>query len=104
MTILAPPTTEPLRGEDTTVVTSPSPPTAFGYTDPPLPFQLGSIVSDVTHHLDLRLMAPLGNGSYAIVYLAQDEKTGKSYALKCLSKMTLTEEQLDVQSNEVGLG
>lgn len=60
-------------------------------------------MSDVTHNLDYNLVAPLGNGSYAIVYLVQEVKTGKLFALKCLSKMSLTEEQLNVQANEVSV-
>ncbi|CAG8482142.1 10325_t:CDS:2 [Paraglomus occultum] len=65
-----------------------------------MPFELGSTIHDPTHDVTYRLIQPLGNGSYAVVYMAHNNKDNRLYALKCLSKANLSEYHLSVQRNE----
>ncbi|KAJ2692940.1 hypothetical protein H4R19_006072, partial [Coemansia spiralis] len=48
-----------------------------------------------------RLLSVLGEGSYAVVYLAHCSQDGAKYALKCLSKLDLTPRQLALQRTEL---
>ncbi|RIA84712.1 kinase-like domain-containing protein, partial [Glomus cerebriforme] len=48
-----------------------------------------------------QLIQPLGNGSYAVVYMVREKNTGQFYALKCLSKANLSDYHLEIQHNEV---
>ncbi|KAF9168086.1 hypothetical protein DFQ26_001543 [Actinomortierella ambigua] len=74
----------------------------FGDTDDvPLPFPIRTIVADPETGLSLTLCQALGAGSYAVVYLAQEVATGVLYALKCLGKGKLTEDEVAIQRNEV---
>ena len=66
-----------------------------------IPFELGSTIHDSSHDVTYRLIHPLGNGSYAVVYMVHSSKDNKLYALKCLSKANLSEYHLSVQRNEV---
>lgn len=68
---------------------------------PPLPFSLGSVITDTQKNLNLRLIEALGSGSYAIVYKAQALNDGPIYALKCISKLDLSNEDLEVQRQEI---
>jgi len=69
--------------------------------DVPLPFPIQTIVADPQTGLSLTLISALGAGSYAVVYLAKELASGTLYALKCLGKDKLTEEEVAVQRNEV---
>ncbi|CAB5378149.1 unnamed protein product [Rhizophagus irregularis] len=66
-----------------------------------LPFNLGSTIVNPVDGSEYHLIQPLGNGSYAVVYMAQEKNTGKFYALKCLSKANLSDYHLEIQHNEV---
>ncbi|KAJ2815087.1 hypothetical protein FBU31_007060, partial [Coemansia sp. 'formosensis'] len=73
-----------------------------GYVDPDsLPFALGSDIVDPTTGKQYRLLSVLGEGSYAVVYLARCSHDGVKYALKCLSKLGLTARQLSLQRTEL---
>ncbi|KAJ2885494.1 hypothetical protein H4R27_001345 [Coemansia aciculifera] len=73
-----------------------------GYVDPDsLPFALGSDIADATTGKQYRLLSVLGEGSYAVVYLARCSHDGAKYALKCLSKLGLTARQLALQRTEL---
>ncbi|KAJ2031044.1 hypothetical protein IW146_000020 [Coemansia sp. RSA 922] len=73
-----------------------------GYVDPDsLPFALGSDIADPTTGKQYRLLSVLGEGSYAVVYLARCSHDGAKYALKCLSKLGLTSRQLALQRTEL---
>lgn len=67
----------------------------------PLPFPIKTIVADPQTGLSLTLISALGAGSYAVVYLAKEVASGTLYALKCLGKDKLTEEEVAIQRNEV---
>ncbi|KAG0040281.1 hypothetical protein BGZ82_004068 [Podila clonocystis] len=67
----------------------------------PLPFPIKTIVADPQTGLSLTLISALGAGSYAVVYLAKEVASGSLYALKCLGKDKLTEEEVAIQRNEV---
>lgn len=67
----------------------------------PLPFPIQTIVADPQTGLSLTLISALGAGSYAVVYLAKEVASGTLYALKCLGKDKLTEEEVAIQRNEV---
>ncbi|KAI8603288.1 hypothetical protein EDD21DRAFT_319205 [Dissophora ornata] len=67
----------------------------------PLPFPIKTIVADPQTGLSLTLISALGAGSYAVVYLAKEVASGTLYALKCLGKDKLTDEEVAVQRNEV---
>ncbi|KAK3811149.1 MAG: kinase-like domain-containing protein, partial [Benniella sp.] len=69
--------------------------------DVPLPFPIKTIVADPQTGLSLTLVSALGAGSYAVVYLAKEVASGTLYALKCLGKDKLTEEEVTIQKNEV---
>ncbi|RKP38851.1 kinase-like domain-containing protein, partial [Dimargaris cristalligena] len=45
----------------------------------------------------------IGSGSYAVVYLAQNNRTRAVQAIKCLSKISLDEDQLEMQRLELRL-
>ncbi|KAF9923104.1 hypothetical protein FBU30_006786 [Linnemannia zychae] len=82
--------------------TDPVPDDYFGDSDEvPLPFPINTIVADPQTGLSLTLISALGAGSYAVVYLAKEVASGTLYALKCLGKNKLTEDELTVQRNEV---
>ncbi|KAJ2510871.1 hypothetical protein H4217_007653 [Coemansia sp. RSA 1939] len=73
-----------------------------GYIDPEsLPFELGSEITDNTTGKRYKLLSVLGEGSYAVVYLARCNHDGAKYALKCLSKLGLSERQLSLQRTEL---
>ncbi|KAJ1729733.1 hypothetical protein LPJ61_003383, partial [Coemansia biformis] len=73
-----------------------------GYVDPEsLPFELGSTITDAKTGRQYRLLSVLGEGSYAVVYLAYCSHDGAKYALKCLSKLDLTPRQLSLQRTEL---
>ncbi|KAJ2699569.1 hypothetical protein H4218_002567 [Coemansia sp. IMI 209128] len=73
-----------------------------GYVDPErLPFPLGSDIADPTTGKQYRLLSVLGEGSYAVVYLARCNHDGVKYALKCLSKLDLSSRQLALQRTEL---
>lgn len=81
--------------------TDPVPDDYFGESDEvPLPFPIKTIVADPHTGLSLTLISALGAGSYAVVYLAKEVASGTLYALKCLSKDKLTEDEVAVQKNE----
>ncbi|KAG0216351.1 hypothetical protein BGX31_000611, partial [Mortierella sp. GBA43] len=69
--------------------------------DVPLPFLIKTIVADPQTGLSLTLVSALGAGSYAVVYLAKEVASGTLYALKCLGKDKLTDEEVGIQRNEV---
>ncbi|KAG0203557.1 hypothetical protein BGX28_004197 [Mortierella sp. GBA30] len=69
----------------------------------PLPFPIKTIVADPHTGLSLTLISALGAGSYAVVYLAKEVASGTLYALKCLGKDKLTQEEVAVQRNEVDI-
>ncbi|KAJ1926193.1 hypothetical protein IWQ60_004002 [Tieghemiomyces parasiticus] len=71
--------------------------------DTPLPFALGSVLTDPAGRSSYTLRAVIGSGSYAVVYLAQNRRTGAQQAIKCLSKLSLTPEQIELQHHEVDL-
>ncbi|KAG0272595.1 hypothetical protein BGZ95_011622, partial [Linnemannia exigua] len=82
--------------------TDPVPDDYFGESDEvQLPFPIKTIVADPQTGLSLTLISALGAGSYAVVYLAKEVASGTLYALKCLSKDKLTEDEVAVQKNEV---
>nr|CAG8436655.1 9339_t:CDS:2 [Entrophospora candida] len=66
-----------------------------------LPFKIGSTIVNSKDGLEYQLIRPLGNGSYAVVYMVREKSTNKFYALKCLSKAELNDDHLEVQRNEV---
>jgi hypothetical protein len=66
-----------------------------------LPFELGSTIDDPVRGSSYNLIQPLGNGSYAVVYMVRNKKDNKYYALKCLSKENLSDYHLSIQHNEV---
>src|SRR5438270_453600 len=66
-----------------------------------LPFELGSTIEDPVRGSGYNLIQPLGNGSYAVVYMVRNKKDNKYYALKCLSKANLSDYHLFIQHNEV---
>ncbi|GET01388.1 kinase-like protein [Rhizophagus clarus] len=66
-----------------------------------LPFNIGSTIVNPVDGSAYHLIQPLGNGSYAVVYMAQEKNTGKFFALKCLSKANLSDYHLEIQHNEV---
>ncbi|CAG8561339.1 4908_t:CDS:2 [Acaulospora morrowiae] len=66
-----------------------------------LPFDIGTTIYNPKDGSAFQLIQPLGNGSYAVVYMVRERSTNMYYALKCLSKANLTDYQLDVQRNEV---
>ncbi|KAI8325064.1 kinase-like protein, partial [Martensiomyces pterosporus] len=73
-----------------------------GYIDPEsLPFELGSTITDSGTAKQYKLLSVLGEGSYAVVYLARCSRDGAKYALKCLSKLGLTARQLSLQRSEL---
>ncbi|KAJ2548850.1 hypothetical protein EV175_004669 [Coemansia sp. RSA 1933] len=73
-----------------------------GYVDPEsLPFELGSDITDNTTGKQYKLLSVLGEGSYAVVYLARCSHDGAKYALKCLSKLGLSARQLSLQRTEL---
>ncbi|KAJ1848379.1 hypothetical protein LPJ70_001057 [Coemansia sp. RSA 2708] len=75
-----------------------------GYVDPEsLPFELGSTISDPKTGYQYQLLSVLGEGSYAVVYLARSSHDGAKYALKCLSKLGLTPRQLSLQRTELDI-
>ncbi|KAJ1851730.1 hypothetical protein LPJ57_007777, partial [Coemansia sp. RSA 486] len=72
------------------------------YVDPDsLPFELGTSITDTTTGKQYHLLSVLGEGSYAVVYLARCSDDGAKYALKCLSKLGLTPRQLALQRTEL---
>ncbi|KAG2171347.1 hypothetical protein INT43_002969 [Umbelopsis isabellina] len=71
--------------------------------NPPLPFELGSVITDSRNQLKLELWEALGSGSYAIVYKAQAQHDNQFYALKCISKVELSDEDLELQRQEVDI-
>ncbi|KAJ1725345.1 hypothetical protein LPJ53_000477 [Coemansia erecta] len=72
------------------------------YIDPEsLPFELGSSITDSTTGKQYKLLSVLGEGSYAVVYLARSSDDGAKYALKCLSKLGLSARQLALQRTEL---
>ncbi|KAJ2391472.1 hypothetical protein GGI05_002934, partial [Coemansia sp. RSA 2603] len=72
------------------------------YIDPEsLPFELGSSITDNTTGKQYKLLSVLGEGSYAVVYLARSSDDGAKYALKCLSKLGLSARQLALQRTEL---
>ncbi|CAG8471401.1 16678_t:CDS:2, partial [Funneliformis caledonium] len=68
-----------------------------------LPFNIGSTIVNPIDGSAYQLIKPLGNGSYAVVYLVREKNTGNFYALKCLSKANLSDYHLEIQHNEVRL-
>ncbi|KAJ1944443.1 hypothetical protein EC988_005989, partial [Linderina pennispora] len=73
-----------------------------GYVDPEsLPFPLGSMITDSSTGKQYKLLGVLGEGSYAVVYLARCTFDNAKYALKCLSKLGLTARQLSLQRSEL---
>ncbi|KAF9548829.1 hypothetical protein EC957_005502 [Mortierella hygrophila] len=81
--------------------TDPVPDDYFGESDEvSLPFPIKTIVADPQTGISLTLISALGAGSYAVVYLAKEVASGSLYALKCLSKDRLTEDEVAVQKNE----
>ncbi|KAJ2797852.1 hypothetical protein H4R20_005037, partial [Coemansia guatemalensis] len=73
-----------------------------GYVDPEsLPFELGTIVTDTKTGKHYKLLSVLGEGSYAVVYMARCSDDGVKYAIKCLSKLELTPRQLYLQRTEL---
>ncbi|KAJ2163033.1 hypothetical protein GGF46_000219 [Coemansia sp. RSA 552] len=73
-----------------------------GYIDPEsLPFELGTTITDPKTDKQYALLSVLGEGSYAVVYLARCSHDGAKYALKCLSKLGLTARQLSLQRTEL---
>ncbi|PIA13891.1 kinase-like protein, partial [Coemansia reversa NRRL 1564] len=73
-----------------------------GYVDPEsLPFELGTIITDTKTGKHYKLLSVLGEGSYAVVYMARCSDDGTKYAIKCLSKLDLTPRQLHLQRTEL---
>ncbi|KAJ1922171.1 hypothetical protein H4219_000033 [Mycoemilia scoparia] len=68
-----------------------------------LPYSLGEIVVDPNTGNTYELIGVLGQGSYAFVYQARCEDDGSIYALKCLSKANLTQNQKEMLRIEVDL-
>ncbi|CAG8440600.1 11935_t:CDS:2 [Diversispora eburnea] len=66
-----------------------------------LPFDIGTTIDNPKDGTSFEFIRPLGNGSYAVVYMVREKSTNKYYALKCLSKLNLSSYHLDVQRNEV---
>ncbi|KAH7045059.1 kinase-like domain-containing protein, partial [Linnemannia elongata] len=80
--------------------TDPVPDDYFGESDEvPLPFPIKTIVADPHTGLSLTLISALGAGSYAVVYLAKEVASGTLYALKCLSKDKLTEDEVVIHTS-----
>ncbi|ORX89395.1 kinase-like protein [Basidiobolus meristosporus CBS 931.73] len=71
--------------------------------DSGLPFEFGTVLEDPNTGNIFTLLDFLGSGSYAVVYRARDEATGSTCALKCLSKLSLSEEMLALQKIEVSM-
>ncbi|KAF9091815.1 hypothetical protein BGX29_010738, partial [Mortierella sp. GBA35] len=81
--------------------TDPVPDDYFGESEEViLPFPIKTIVADPQTGLSLTLISALGAGSYAVVYLAKEVASGTLYALKCLGKDKLTDDEVAVQRNE----
>ncbi|KAJ2081858.1 hypothetical protein H4R24_002015 [Coemansia sp. RSA 988] len=73
-----------------------------GYVDPEsLPFELGTIVTDTKTGKHYKLLSVLGEGSYAVVYMARCSDDGAKYAIKCLSKLEIEPRQLYLQRTEL---
>ncbi|RKP13033.1 kinase-like domain-containing protein, partial [Piptocephalis cylindrospora] len=53
--------------------------------------------------MHLTILEELGRGAYAVVYRIREIRSGKIWALKCLSKRGLTWEQLTLQRDEARL-
>ncbi|OLY82498.1 Negative regulator of sexual conjugation and meiosis [Smittium mucronatum] len=68
-----------------------------------LPFEVGSIISDDATRTEYELINVLGEGTYAVVYLARSLLDDKIYALKCLSTHNLSQSQRDMQLQEIRL-
>jgi serine/threonine protein kinase len=66
-----------------------------------LPFDIGTTIDNPKDGTSFEFIRPLGNGSYAVVYMVREKSTNKYYALKCLSKLNLSSYHLDIQRNEV---
>ncbi|KAI8872242.1 kinase-like protein, partial [Ramicandelaber brevisporus] len=64
------------------------------------PFSINTVILDSESGQEYQLMRLLGSGSYALVYLARELSTGNQYAIKCLSKLYLTPEQMELQRQE----
>ncbi|KAJ3255686.1 hypothetical protein HK103_006128 [Boothiomyces macroporosus] len=64
------------------------------YLDPTT--QLGEFISKT-----LQIKSVLGEGTFAVVFLAEDTVTRKKYAVKCLYKQGLSKKQLDIQYEEI---
>ncbi|KAJ1965160.1 hypothetical protein H4R35_007084, partial [Dimargaris xerosporica] len=71
--------------------------------DDELPFTVGSYIVDPKSCNRYLLQKRLGSGSYAVVFLAQCQRTYAQYAIKCLSKVSLSPDQLVLQRNEAAL-
>ncbi|KAI9225516.1 MAG: kinase-like domain-containing protein, partial [Piptocephalis tieghemiana] len=67
------------------------------------PFVRGDVVKDTAAGIRLTILEELGRGAYAVVYRIKEIKSGKIWALKCLSKRGLTWEQLTLQRDEARL-
>jgi len=66
-----------------------------------IPFALNTTISDPTSGIRFQLISVLGTGTYAVVYRAKDLNTGALYALKCISKDSLSQKECDLQLKEV---
>ncbi|KAG9303557.1 hypothetical protein G9A89_018453 [Geosiphon pyriformis] len=66
-----------------------------------MPFGPGHIIADPVSGSNYEVVQPLGNGSYAMVYLVRNLKDDQYYALKCLSKANMDQQQLEIQRSEV---
>ncbi|PWA03540.1 hypothetical protein BB558_000283 [Smittium angustum] len=66
-----------------------------------LPFEIGSMVINPSDGTKYKLINVLGEGSYAVVYLARDLTKNTTFALKCLSCHDMTEKQKEMQISEV---
>ncbi|PVU97061.1 hypothetical protein BB561_000775 [Smittium simulii] len=68
-----------------------------------LPFPVGYIINDPKSKIDYKLLNVLGEGSYAVVYLARNLADRSLRALKCLSSHNLTCSQKELQQLEIDL-
>ncbi|PVV02852.1 hypothetical protein BB560_002686 [Smittium megazygosporum] len=68
-----------------------------------LPFKVGTNIYDSENDIEYKLLNVLGEGSYAVVYLARNLRDDSLRALKCLSSFTLSESQLKLQKSEIEL-